>query len=112
MSRQYLDQIQGRPAWSPAAQRPSRGVPALSGGKRGPEPITLSPVLDRGSRSRRAVVGALLAMSASGCDRAVATASTYDDCVLNAIKADMGLPALAAVKLACKQKYPRTYDFD
>jgi hypothetical protein len=52
-------------------------------------------------------------LAGSGCERQrVSSAKTYDDCVLENIQGNAGEPAIATVKVACAQKFPKQYDFD
>lgn len=47
----------------------------------------------------------------TGCDKISQTVGNYDDCLLSNMKGVTASHAIETVKAACKQKYPKEFDF-
>jgi hypothetical protein len=68
----------------------------------------------RGSLTRTGLlaIGGLLAALLMACDPRQGEVASYDDCVLSHSKGLSDPRVLDTIKVSCKQKYPKTFDFD
>lgn len=52
-----------------------------------------------------------LLLLVTGCDKVSQAVGSYDDCLLSNMKGVTASHVIEAVKAACKQKYPKEFDF-